>query len=555
MQAPSQKMQAPSQKLQAPLQKLQAPLQGLLCLIACMLVCTDAHAFGLLERIGNGQVAAQKSSLATFIRGRYARTVIADTFNAFVWQRCLYGVCVPTYAAVTKVRIREGGAWKELKIGSNAVMWSAGNDANKDYALSLFPWLKDKRRDYCMFEFSTTTLGGPVVVETTYEEVIPMFGNKWAYRVPFGWNVGGGGTPVNTWTIDVETDEDFSQPKATPLLPGIRIEGRRMFGTVTGGVSSGEPIIECVEHPDHRNTTVRDSYGSNAHIGVFVTPVLESVPAKPRTVSIIMPPGLTHGSAGLPQARLFFDALLSRLGPQDRVNIWSNSNPTQRLWTKTQRAHDDNVFAILTLLDNQINNPGYDVVNQVLDSVRVYDRNDSTQHIIVIITSGTPRVDMAALNRVSQSTPISIVTMSNGLPASGLNAICKARGGTYQHVAWWYGWRSLIPSIADSCLGVTVNSVSSTIIKTLSPEPPADTKFIQGSRKVVYAYDDGREAKELPIEFKGLLARTWANERINRLTAIIQAGVSAIVQAEYVAEIHRIGRTYQLWSPYNPFIE
>jgi len=73
-----------------------------------------------------------------------------------------------------------------------------------------------------------------------------------------------------------------------------------MFGTVTGVVSRGEPIIECAEHPDHRNTTVKDSLGANAHIGVFVTPVLQTIPAKPRTVSIIMPPSLTHDSAGLP---------------------------------------------------------------------------------------------------------------------------------------------------------------------------------------------------------------------------------------------------------------
>jgi len=78
---------------------------------------------------------------------------------------------------------------------------------------------------------------------------------------------------------------------------------------------------------------------------------------------------------------------------------------------------------------------------------------------------------------------------------------------------------------------------------------------MRGSRKVVYAYDDGRAANELPIEFKGLVARTWANERVNRLTSIIQAGISALVQAEYIAEIHRMGTTYQLWTPYNPFIE
>lgn len=523
----------------------------LLCALAVSLLCVEANAFGKLLKIGREGIDAQASSLSTFIRGRYARTVITDTFAGFTWQRCLYGVCVPTYAAVTTVRVFTGGVWKSLTLDTSSFMWSPGRVGSRDYQLELFSWLKEKRRDYCVFEFATASTIGPVVVETTYEEVIPMYGNKWAYRVPFGWNVGGGSCAVNTWTIDVESDENYSQPRITPIMPGITIEGKRMYGSVTKSISAGEPIIDCVEHPDHSNTTIRDEYRGAKHVGVFVTPVATGAATSRRTVSIVMPPGLTSPD-GPAQARLLFDALLARLGPNDFVNVWSNSSTMQRLWKNPQRAHADNVFAIMSLLDNQIHGNPLPSVDKILDSTVVHDANDSTQHEIVILTHV---VTPEAVARVPRSTPISVVAISNGLPSSSLHGELLLRGGTYQHAAWWYGWRSLIPSIADSCLGIPLATVGSTTPTRFSPEPPTNTFLVQGSRRVVYSYDDGRPAKSVHPAFQGILARTWANERVNRLVNSIHGGVSATVQAEYIAEIHRIGTTYQLWTPYSPFIE
>ncbi|MDZ4745920.1 MAG: hypothetical protein SGJ05_07945 [bacterium] len=516
----------------------------------------ETTAFGLLEKIGIGRQVAVSSSLSTYIRGRYARTVLSDTFGGFVSARNLYGACVPRHAVVTVVRVQVAGVWKQMKIGESTSMWSAGRESGTDNQKKLFKWMKDYRRDYFIFEFSSLVSGQKVIVETTYEEVIPMFGNKWTYQVPFPWLVGSDDCPVSSWSVDVETDENFSQPLFTPVMPGINIEGRKMTGVVANAVPSpfNNPVIECLEHPDHRNSTVRDIYGTQKHLGVFVSPVDTEGSTRRRTISIVMQPGVAGATTGDVQARLLIDALLSRIRPQDLVNVWSNTATPQSLWKKPQRAHDDNVYAVLNLIDNLSVSSAASSYNKILDSIVAHDNSDTADHVIVIVT-GASSISADDLAKLPASISTNVVLLANALQASPIQSLCWLRGGTYQHVAEWYGWRRKIAPVADSCLGVALNTVGGTASNALSPEPPGETALMHGSRRPVYAYDDDRQAKNVQQDFQGVIARTWANERIDRLTLILLAGVSEPIAIEMQSEIRRIGTTYQIWSPYNPVVE
>lgn len=567
-------MQPPTEIRQAftwhvePSHYLRSSIKYIVVMLACLTIdVVDASAFGKLLRIGVGGVDPATSSLTTFIRGRYARTVIADTFPSFTNQRNIYGVCVPVFACVTKVRVFCAGAWKDMRLSRNDVMWSPGKSTGTDYGKALFPWVRDKRRDYFVFEFSVQSNADRVIVETTYEEVIPMYGNKWTYRVPFGWNVGGSQTPVTTWSVDVETDQNYGQPAVVPVMSGIRIEGRHLKGIVDGPITSGEPVIECIEHPDHRNTSVRDSYSGQQHLGAFMSPTAalnapgggvgvgggEGAVLKGRVVSIVLPDLKALFDA--PQSRLFIDALLARLGPNDYINIWSNSSTPASIWKKPHRAHDDNVYAIPGLMEQLTSGAPLNQFKDVLDSVRMYDANDSMQHVVVLVAKTNMDADVDALNRFAATTEISHITMGFQQPTYACATTCKVRGGVVAHIAAWYSWRAEIPATADSCLGISVDMVGTTTPGVTSPEPPTSTALIQGSRRVVYSYDDGRTASTVRQEFAGLIARTWANERINRMVDEVHKGVSDAAKTEIVAEVQRLGMLYQIWTAFNPLVE